>query len=370
MGDAFGIVPFPHWAAPERRSNPRTTHTAVEDAMTPAASVYTDVAAEYRAATQAAAVYDASPEGRLKAAGADALDLLNRMSTNLVLGLETGQGAPTVLTTDRGRILDAIGVVNLGDYVLLLTSAGQQQPVIAWLDRYTIMEDLTVEDITAGTALLRVLGPAASARLEEACGASPAHLAPYHALAARLGEAQVQVINRPLGDLPSFDLFMAAEAAPGVWQRLVDGGVAPAGAQAYEAVRVQHAVPQYGREMGEAYNPLEAGLIGSINFHKGCYIGQEVIARLDTYQKVQKRLAMLRFAPDATPVEGASLEHDGQMVGTVTSVAKVPGTDGPVGLGYVRSASAQVGTRLDLKEPARGTAEIIRLPQLFGPGEG
>jgi glycine cleavage system aminomethyltransferase T len=115
--------------------------------------VYTDVSSEYRAATEAAAIHDTSYIGRLKAIGADALDLLNRMSTNLVLGLEPGQGAPTILTTDRGRILDLVGVVNTADYVLLLTSPGQQQNVIDWLDKYTIMEDLTVTDLTAETTI-------------------------------------------------------------------------------------------------------------------------------------------------------------------------------------------------------------------------
>ena len=337
--------------------------------MTPPASVYTDIAAEYRAATAAVAVHDASREGRLKATGADALDLLNRMSTNLVLGLKPGQGAPTVLTTDRGRILDTIGVVNLRDYILLLTSPGQQQPVMQWLDRYTIMEDLTVEDITAQTATLRVLGPQAPDKLGEVCGVSLGQLPPFHALEATIGGNRAQVINRPLGELPSFDLILASDAAAAVWQCLRDAGVTPAGQQAYEAVRVRCAVPAHGREMGEAYNPLEAGLIGSIDFHKGCYIGQEVIARLDTYHKVQKHLVMLHFSPDSAPSEGASLVHNGQAVGAVTSVAKVPPSGEVIGLGYVRAASARVGTCLELQEPASGAAEITQLPQLFGPGE-
>ena len=127
--------------------------------------VYTDAASEYRAATESAAVHDASYFGRLKATGEDALDLINRLSTNQVLGLQPGQGAPTVLTTDRGRILDLIGVVNTGNYALLLTSPGEQQPVIDWLDKYTIMEDLVVEDITSETTMLSVVGPDCRKRL-------------------------------------------------------------------------------------------------------------------------------------------------------------------------------------------------------------
>ena len=124
-------------------------------------TVYSDAAAEYLAATSGAAVYDASYTGRLKATGEDGLDLLNRLSTNKVIDLQPGQGAPTILTTDRGRILDLIIVLNLGDHLLLLTSPGTQQQVIEWLDKYTIMEDLTVEDISESTAMLAVWGPGA-----------------------------------------------------------------------------------------------------------------------------------------------------------------------------------------------------------------
>jgi hypothetical protein len=337
--------------------------------MSTPADVYSDTASEYRAATEAAAVCDRSNVGRLQATGDDTLDLLNRMSTNQVLNLEPGQGAPTILTTDRGRILDLIGVVNLGDYVLLLTSPGQQQTVIDWLDRYTIMEELTVEDITDDTALLTVCGPTSQGRLEAASGVQLVQLTPYHTLSGTIAGHPARVIKRPQGQLPSFDLLLSPDAVPDVWQYLTSAGITPIGTTAYEAARVRYAIPVHGREMGDAYNPLEAGLIGSIDFHKGCYIGQEVIARLDTYQKVQKRLVMLRFSPDAAVSAGAALQHEGQAVGTVTSVSRIPTTGELIGLGYVRTADATVASRMDLADPARGWAEIESLPQLFGPGE-
>jgi hypothetical protein len=342
----------------------------MEFAMTTPANVYSDTISEFRAATEAAALYDMSNVGRLKATGDDTLDLLNRMSTNQVLNLEPGQGVSTILTTDRGRILDLIGVVNLGDYVLLLTSPGEQQTVIDWLDRYTIMEELTVSDITGDTALLTVFGPTSPDKLEPVVGVQLAQLTPYHTLACTIAGHQAQVINRPQGQLPSFDLLLSQDAVPNVWQHLINSGITPIGTAAYEAARVKHAIPVHGREMGDAYNPLEAGLIGSIDFHKGCYIGQEVIARLDTYQKIQKRLVMLRFNTDAVVSAGAVLQHEGQAVGTVTSASQTPTTGELIGLGYVRTASATVASRLELAEPASGWAEIESLPQLFGPGEG
>lgn len=336
----------------------------------PALRSVADAASEYQAITTAVAVYDASYVGRLKATGADALDLLNRLSTNKVDELRPGQGAPTILTTDRGRILDVITVLNDGDHILLLTSPGTQQAVIEWLDKYTILEDLTVEDVSSSTAMLAILGPDSLTFLERATGAGLAGLLPYHTVAAELGECRLRVVSSPWRDLPGYYLIMPADAAPAVWGRIVETGAKPINAEAYEAARIEYGVPVMDLEMGEVYNPLEAGLIGCIDFAKGCYIGQEVIARLDSYQKVQKYLVKLAFGPDVTVSAGTRLRHGGQTVGKITSVATVPSTGETIGLAYVRTPNAVVATRLELEAPGAGWAEVEELPQLFGPGQG
>jgi folate-binding protein YgfZ len=332
-----------------------------------------DPAAEYRAALEergvAAALHDRSHAGRLRAAGKDALDLLHRLSTNAVRDLAPGQGAPTVLTTDRGRILDLVTVVNLGSHVLLLTSPGAQQTVAQWLDKYTIMEDLTVTDVTAATALLCVLGPGSRAAVEQAAGLDLAGLPPWHALQGQAAGQALWVIRHPLGELPGWCLVVDSAAAAPVWQAFREAGLPALGQEAYQALRVVQGVPALGAELGEEYNPLEAGLIGAISFTKGCYIGQEVIARLDSYHRVQKHLAALRFAGGAQAVPGGELRRDGQTVGTVTSVAPAAVAGEPAGLGYVRTAVTP-GTRLELGEPGQGWAEVVRLPLLFGPGAG
>ena len=332
-------------------------------------AVYSDLAAEYDAVSTAAGLHDASYVGRVKATGEDSLDLLNRLSTNKVIDLEPGQGAPTILTTDRGRILDLIGVVNLGDHVLLITSPDCQERVIEFLDKYTIMEDLVVEDVTLESAMFSVMGPTSQAALEAAAGIGLDDLGPYHNIRAEIGGESATVVCRPMGELPSFDILVSPEAAAAVWERLLADGISPVGSEAVEIARIKNAVPAFGPEMGEPYNPLEAGLIGSIDFAKGCYIGQEVIARLDTYQRVQKYLVTLTFPPEAQVDAGSTLARDGKQVGSVTSVTRLPDGEQLIGLGYVRKASAEAGVRLELEEPATGWAEVRDLPQLFGPGQ-
>ncbi len=331
-------------------------------------TVPADVAAEYRAITEGVALHDSSGAGRLKATGADALDLLNRLSTNGVVNLAPMQVSSTILTTDRGRILDLLWVVNTGEHVLLLTSPGCQQAVIDWLDKYTIMEDLEVEDISEGTALFTLCGPGSLPALAAALdsGEPPPASAMAH---AQIAGCDALIVRRALGELDACDVMVADADAGAVWAALAATGATPVGTEAFNTALVGSGVPRHGHELSDAYNPLEAGLIGSVDFAKGCYIGQEVIARLDSYRKVQRYLARLQFSPDAQVEEGAGLEVDGLRVGQVTSLATLPDTGQRVGLGYVRTAHANPGQVLTLITPAAGTAEVLDLPQLFGPGE-
>ncbi len=333
--------------------------------MTTKASAYDD--AQFLAATEGAAFYN-SHAGRLKAAGADGLDLLNRMTTNAVVDLQPGEGAPTILTTDRGRILDILGVVNLGDYVLLLTSPGRQEAVMEWLDRYTIMEDLEIFDITEETAMLTVLGPGAADAIAKAMDVNVADVPSHHSVVTEAGGRVVTVINRPQGTLSGFDIVLSPEDLDAVADALAGSGIVAINEDSYQTTRICAAIPEYGREMGDAYNPLEAGLIGGVDFEKGCYIGQEVIARLDTYNKVQKRLVTLRLPEGFEDVSGATLHHEGRDVGVVTSAARNPSTGEVTGLGYARSAHADVGSLLEIGESG-GMAEVTGLPQFFGPGQ-
>ncbi|MBC8280593.1 MAG: aminomethyl transferase family protein [Chloroflexi bacterium] len=330
-------------------------------------AVYSDFALEYSAATTNVGIHDASYMGRLKATGEDGLDLLNRMSTNKVVDLGPGEGAVTVLTTDRGRIVDVLGVVNQGEHVILLTSPGRQQAVIDWLDKYTIMEDLVIEDASSETAMLALVGPDAGKLLGLTDSQERPSQDSLSIESIQIGGSDVLVVNQPMGELSRYWLITDPESAKAVWQHLTDAGATPVGATAMDAVRVNFAVPEFGPELGEPFNPLEAGLIGSIDFTKGCYIGQEVIARLDSYKKIQKFLVSLSFEPNTAVSPGDELLQDGQPVGTVTSVAP-EAIDGILkGLGYVKAAMAIPGTKLDFEGVETGSAEILNFAQPFGP---
>ena len=223
---------------------------------------YGDVPAEYRAGHEAAVLHDSSYNGRIKATGEDVLDLIHRLSTNDVGSLQPGQGAPTILTTDRGRILDLITVHNLGGHVLLITGPGTRHKVIEWIDKYTIVEDAVLEDVTASTAMLSVIGPEAQTVLRDLVDMDLGSLGPCGSAPATIGGAEAVVIKRDLVSLPRFEVVVPDKDGAEVWRRLATAGAIPIGMKAYEILRVEQGSPGYDGELGDSYNPLEVGLWG------------------------------------------------------------------------------------------------------------
>ncbi len=334
-----------------------------------------DVDAEFAALSQGVGLLDASHCGRIRATGPDVLDLLNRISTNEVGHLAPGHGAHTVLTTEKGRILDLIWVYNAGGHCLILTSPQTSHRVIEWIDKYTIIEDIELDDATHSTGMVSLIGPQLPNFLAKAfpdCTVEADSIA-----SAALGNIPLQVVRRTLGQLPRVDLIFQikegqAEDTASVWDCLLSLGAAPAGQNAYHAARVQAGAPEGGVDMSESYNPLETGLLGSISFTKGCYIGQEVIARLDTYQKVQKNLVSLRLSPGAGGGVGSKLMADGKQVGVITSLVQLSDDGGgSIGLGYVRPEFTEPGTRVFLEGTEQGNdAEVTAKLEPLGPHRG
>jgi folate-binding protein YgfZ len=314
---------------------------------------------EYEAFRNAAAVVHRSHNGRIEQQGRDALDLLNRLTTNELLSLDDGEARATVLTSDRGRVIEVFTVVRRPDRpLLLLAGAVNSAALIEGIDRYTIIEDSELTDITEKTAQIAVLGPKAHTVVAGVLGDAAGALEPGQFADARLDGAAVEAIRTDAPGVPSIELITASSDAAALWRAIVDVGATPAGADAYETVRIEQGVPASGQDVDERANPLEANLMSLIDFDKGCYVGQEVIARLDTYDKVQRRLVGLLASEQLTPDE--SLAVDGRTIGVVTSATASPALGRPVGLGYVRRAYLGPGTRLIAA--SAGEVEVAALP--------
>ena len=312
--------------------------------------LYSSATEEYRALSEGVAMLDRSSVGRLRLTGEDALDLLDRLSTNDLAGLEAGTGAPTVLTSNKGRIVDLLYAFRLDGGLLVLTSPDACQKVADWIDFYTIIEDVVVEDLTADTAMLSLAGPGAASLLGKLTVRDVTAVERYESFGATINGVEAAVYRTDFVLPHAYDLLVDAAHAEELWADVLesgrDAGLVPAGAGALEAVRVEQGTPVHGKELSEDFNPLEANLRDYISFTKGCYVGQEVVARLETYKKVQKQLVGLTWDFDDSPETGAKLFRDGKQVGVVTSAVRSPRLSRGIGLGYVRNAHAVPGTVL------------------------
>ena len=318
-----------------------------------------DPVSEYAAATEGVVVTDRSYIGRFRATGKDMLDLLNRLSSNKLEELPPGTGEGSILPTNKGRVIDLLHIFARDDHLLLLTSPQPRERIAEWIDLYTFLEEVSLDDVTESSAMLSVLGPQAADLLQRALGAPAAQMEPYGSLTVSVGGHDVTLLRSDPLRTPGFDLVVAAEHAPELWETLVAAGAVPIGEDTLDLLRIEEAVPRYDAEMSEDVNPWEANLQEYINFEKGCYIGQEVILRLNTYKKVQRRLMALAFSEGVAVSAGDKLHKGEQEAGVVTSVARRPTSGDLIGLGLVKRDFATAETRL---QAGNATATVRELP--------
>ena len=304
------------------------------------AAVYSTVREEYRAATEGVGVADRSHLGRLKVNGEDAIDLLNRLSTNKLDDLQVDEIQGTALTTNKGRIIDLLYALRQDDHLLVITAPETGRRVAEWIDFYTFIEDVEVEDVSDETTMLSLLGADAARAFPQL-----AELPAYASTTVTIGDVGAIALRTDFIRGFACDIIVSARDRAALWDALTDAGAAPVGRSALELLRIERGMAGYGKELCEDYNPLEAGLIGFISFNKGCYIGQEVVARLNTYDKVQRRLVRLSLSDDA-PELPSDLLLDGRKVGALTSAVPTLEGDAFIGLGYVRKAHAEPGVQL------------------------
>ena len=321
--------------------------------------------AELRAALRLCVLADRTTLGRVRASGPDLLDLLNRLSTADLSDLQPGDGCPTVITSAKGRIVERLFVHHLGEAgVLLVGGPGAASRTIEHLDRFTFQEQTGLEDQTATTCQLALSGPLSANALETAGLPRPAQ---YASAPASFEGAPVHVLGQDGYGGGGFSVVAPATMAGSLWQALflavgkLDGR--PAGERAMEMRRILLGIPAPGHELTEDYNPLEAGLGEAVSFTKGCYVGQEVVARLNTYDKVSRRLVGLEFRADgAAPPVGASIFREQTEIGKVTSAALHPGERRPVGLGYVKQKLGGPGDEVRIGSADGAVVRLVELP--------
>jgi aminomethyltransferase len=333
-----------------------------------AARDFGDPAGEYHAVREAAGVFPLTWRGTLRFVGPDRRQWLHGQVTNDVVGLADGSWNEAAVLNIQGHMLAELRVFALPDALLADLPAAIVSTTAQTLDRYLIMERVEIEDATEEFRLFSVQGPQSAAAVEAATGVDAGSLAPY---TLTVGEGQggtSQIVARATqtGE-PGYDVIARAEAAPAVWERLTQAvrrvGGRPAGWEALNVLRVEAGLPWWGHELDPSIVPLEARLERAISMTKGCYVGQEIIARIDARGQVNNLLGGLRLSGDSLPPAGSRILGDEKPIGRVTTAVHSPALGAPVALAFMRRQWTDAGRPVWVEvEETRVPAESHLLP--------
>jgi folate-binding protein YgfZ len=308
---------------------------------------YTNPDDEYDIAFSDVVITDRSYHDILRISGADARDLLHRITTNDLSTLHTKSVVDTIFLTDKGRVIDLVQLLALDEELLLIVSPGIGPIVKQWIERYIILEDVIVEDVTSRISMVSLIGPKADTLIDTVYDIELAQ--GRYAILPDSGS--VELIARSVRNGPQVvDVICSSEKIAEHWQRLtltdVSSAAAPMGARAYEALRISAGRPMPPGEISQENNPFDLALANAISFTKGCYIGQEVIARLDTYQKVRRGLFGL-LSDHRVPIP-ATIKVKGEEVGRVTGCSQHPIHGRFTSLAVCRTESVCSGTDVEI----------------------
>ncbi|HSH96025.1 MAG TPA: glycine cleavage T C-terminal barrel domain-containing protein [Roseimicrobium sp.] len=328
---------------------------------------YGDVAAEQVALTASAGAVDLSFRGRVCLLGADRLEFLNGQVTNNLKTLSPDCGCYAALVNAKGKLQGDLHIYNLADELLLDFEPALTAAVTQRLEKYIIAEDVQVVDVVPHYGLWSIQGPragAAVARLELGVDLPSQRDRYVKMSSADLGD--IYIVNNPRLGVAGFDLYVPTAAMGLVGDKLImaakqEGGRV-CGFDAWETVRVEAGIPRFGVDMDETNLAPEAGIAGrAISYNKGCYIGQEVIARVRTYGQVAKALRRLALPPEVAvlPKKGDKLFKDGREAGYFTSTVRPVPSGEVIGMGYVRREHNQAGSVLSWNDGSREWAVAV-----------
>jgi len=322
---------------------------------------------EYDAIRTSAGLVDLSSSGVIEAIGPDRAQFLHRMLTNDVKALVPGQGCYATFLTPQGRTLADMKVYCLEDSLFLTVEAGLSEKVTAGLRKFSIGNRVELLDRSADLSLLSIQGVKSGDFLSQVTPKLSPCLEPFSHSATQIGTAHVRIccVNRT--PFTGYDLLVPHEDLEQTWNLFVERGrpwgLRPVGWEALNVHRVEAGIPLYGVDVDETQIPLEAGLDSAISLKKGCYIGQEIIARATYLGHLNRRLGGLVLAGQQLAAKDAKIFKEQKEVGWITSSVYSLGLKRCIALGYLRREVWEPGTNLAIDSPSgRIQCEVTTLP--------
>ena len=333
----------------------------------PVAVDFGDWQSEYQAFRQRAGLFRPPSVAQVEITGSQRAEFLNRLCTNRLDRIQPGEGLETFLADANGRILHHVFVYAGPESLVLHSAAGMGPSLCSHLDYYLIREDVQFHDRSTRWGELILAGPKSADIVQRLVAANlPSGNEYIVNVSAEWNGRSLMVRRLQERGFPSFQIAGEAADMGRLWQALRQLGAAACGVRALETVRIEEGFPVIGLDITEKTLPQEVGRNEkAISLNKGCYLGQEIVARIDSRGAVNKVLSGIRFGPPSgpqpadVPTSGGELTHGGQPAGQITSAAYSPGFGANVALAYIRRQFHEPGTVLD---SAWGPATVVELP--------
>jgi folate-binding protein YgfZ len=319
---------------------------------------------EYFFAKQSVALIDKNYRAYVSLTGPDRTRYLNAILTNNVKDLQPSQGSASLLLSPQGRILAEIETHAQADKLFCVSYAVIRERLMETLDKFIIMDDVTLTDETERHGTLALEGPAAAKLIAELAGLDLNSLADLGSAEVRIESVPCTVTRKTFGEAATADILTARENLAPLWRNLHDktktAGGGAIGYTALNALRLEQGIPWFGYDFGDKQIPHEAGLQDShISYTKGCYTGQEIVERVRSRGQVNRRRVELIFLGSRVPSMGEILTSDGKEVGFVTRASATPSRPFAIGMGYLRKENNAPGTQVGW---AGGTAKVSKFP--------
>ena len=339
---------------------------------------YGDPTAEHLAVRNKVGISDLSFRGRILITGVDRAKFLQGLLTNDVLKLTEGQGFYAAILNPKGRMLTDLKIYAIHEALLIDLDREVTDKTVQILNRYKLVAKAKMEDLTDTLAHLAVYGPLATQLLEKILGSALPHPpkadSEFSCTTTQWHGHQVYIVRSMYTGEEGFDLIVPVQGAAMLWKEILETGLSfgirPVGLEALESLRIEAGIPRYGMDMDENTFPPEAGLEErAISYTKGCYVGQETIARIRTYGQVHRKLMGLILQGDTPsvrlPRRDDKVYKDDQEIGSVTSIVYSPTLNHPIALGYIRRKVIEPGLEVTVvsgEDQMKTPAKVVDLP--------
>ena len=330
---------------------------------------YGSLSEEYNTVRNHVGIVDLSHRGKIRVSGKEHIKFLQGILSNDVKKLEVGSGQYSTFLTPKGRMIADMRLCRKSDSVVLDLEPGLNEKVKELFLKYKISYKVDIEDVTDTLSLISVHGPDAKKLTEKTLGRQIPDLEEYDFITCDTNGNGLLIANMKRTLELGFDIFVSSDGTnKTLWERLIAQGeelyAKPVGLDALETLRIEAGIPRFGVDMDENTIPIEAGLWNALSFEKGCYVGQEVIARIKWRGHVNWHLIGFKIDGDDIPKKDSKIIRGEREIGYITSGTFSPKLNQIIALGYIRREFNNPGTRVTVKTESIKTvsAEVSEVP--------